>query len=105
MTDGIKLDTGKPMVGTLLRVFPNTLMEIGKCIEFGTHKYPDPNNWKKVEGAKERYLDSLGRHLIKYLSGIEKDEETGLPHLAHACWNALAICELYLIEQNKKKKE
>lgn len=94
---GKKYDTGKPMVGTLARVFPHALMAIGECIEFGTHKYPDPNNWKKVDGAKTRYLDSLMRHLLKHYMGITKDEETGLPHLAHAAWNALAILELELM--------
>lgn len=96
-TTGKKYDTGKPMVGTLCRVFPNALMEIGKCIEFGTHKYPDPNNWKKVDGARDRYLDSLMRHLLKHYNGKMFDEETNLPHLAHAAWNALAILELEIM--------
>ncbi|MCM1324115.1 MAG: DUF5664 domain-containing protein [Acetobacter sp.] len=95
---GKKYDTGKPMPGTLIRVFPNALMEVGKCIEFGTHKYPDPSNWKKVDGAKTRYVDSLMRHLLKHFMGIYQDEETGLPHLAHAAWNALAILELQFME-------
>ena len=95
---GKKYDTGKPMVGTLLRVFPNALIEIGRCIEFGTHKYPKPDNWKKVEGAKLRYLDSMIRHLLQHLRGNTFDDETGLPHLAHMAWNALAILELAHIE-------
>lgn len=101
---GKKYDTGKPMVGTLCRVFPHALMAVGECIEFGTHKYPDPNNWKKVEGATTRYLDSLMRHLIKHYMGITKDEETNLPHLAHAAWNALAILELELMKNNQEEK-
>ena len=36
MSDGVKYDTGKPLVGTLCRIFPNALLEVGKCIEFGT---------------------------------------------------------------------
>lgn len=97
---GKKYDAGKPMVGTLARVFPHALMAIGQCIEFGTHKYPDPNNWKKVDGAKNRYLDSLMRHLLKHYMGITNDEETGLPHLSHAAWNALAILELELMNKD-----
>lgn len=96
---GKKYDTGKTMVGTLLRVFPDALWEIGRCIEFGTHKYPDPNNWKKVEGAKYRYLDSAIRHLLQHLRGVEFDDETGLPHIAHAGWNVLAILQLYTMEK------
>lgn len=96
MAEGKKYDMGKPMVGTLCRVFPNALLAIGECIEFGTHKYPDPANWQKVEGAFTRYQDSMMRHYLKFLAGIERDEETKLAHLSHCAWNCLAILELYL---------
>lgn len=95
---GKKYDTGKPMVGTLTDVFSRALMAVGACIEFGTHKYPDPKNWQLVDNGIKRYRDAMIRHLLKYNAGIEKDEETELPHLAHMCWNALAMCELYLKE-------
>ena len=99
---GKKYDAGKSMVGTLCRVFPRALLEIGKCIEFGTHKYPDPANWKKVEGAYKRYQDSMMRHYLKHCSDITNDEETGILHLAHMCWNGLAVLELYLMEHDDK---
>lgn len=102
---GKKYDGGKSMVGTLVNVFPNALMAVGMCIEFGTHKYPNPSNWKQVEGAAKRYQDSLMRHLIKHNVGIEKDSETGIIHLAHMAWNALAILELYLMEHPEIAKE
>ncbi len=80
---GKKYDNGKPMVGTLVNVFPEALLAVGATIEFGTHKYPDPRNWRKVEGANKRYQDSLMRHLIKlinsktpnnkYVTRIQKD--------------------------------
>lgn len=94
---GKKYDNGKPLAGTLVNVFPLALMAVGGCIEFGTHKYPDPNNWKLVENAKVRYQDALMRHLIKHNLGIIYDKETNLPHLAHVAWNALAILELSLM--------
>ena len=102
---GKKYDGGKPMVGTLCRVFPRALMAIGSCIEYGTHKYPKPDNWKKVEGAYTRYQDSMIRHYLKHLQDIERDEETGKLHLAHLCWNALAITELYLMEHPEIMEE
>lgn len=102
---GKKYDTGKPMVGTLCRVFPRALMAIGSCITFGTTKYPASDNWKKVEGAYTRYQDSMVRHYLKHLQDIEKDEETGKLHLAHLCWNALAITELYLMEHPELMEE
>ena len=95
---GKKYDNGKPMAGTLTDVFSRALMAVGACIEFGTHKYPDPKNWQLVDNGIKRYRDAMVRHLLKYNAGIDKDEETGLPHLAHMAWNALAILELYMQE-------
>ena len=96
---GLKFDEGKPLVGTMLNVFPYALMEIGRVIEFGTHKYPSPINWRLVENGQKRYQDALMRHLLKHNQGKEIDEETGKAHLAHVAWNALAILELYLREK------
>lgn len=97
---GKKYDNGKSMVGTLCRVFPRALLGIGQCIEFGTRKYPKPDNWKLVDGAFTRYQDSMMRHYLKFLAGQEKDSETNLLHLKHMVWNALAILELYLMDHN-----
>lgn len=94
---GKKYDNGKSMVGTLCRVFPRAMLGVGQCIEFGTHKYPDPKNWVKVENAFNRYQDSMMRHYLKFLAGQEKDSETKLLHLKHMVWNALAVLELYLM--------
>lgn len=95
---GKKYDKGKSMVGTLCRVFPRALLGVGQCIEFGTKKYPKPDNWKLVDGAFTRYQDSMMRHYLKFLAGQEKDSETNLLHLKHMVWNALAVLELYLME-------
>lgn len=95
---GKKYDSGKSMVGTLCRVFPRALLGIGQCIAFGTKKYPKPDNWKLVDGAFTRYQDSMMRHYLKFLAGQDKDSETKLLHLKHMVWNALAILELYLME-------
>lgn len=95
---GKKYDNGKSMVGTLCRVFPRALLGVGQCIAFGTKKYPKPDNWKLVENAFNRYQDSMMRHYLKFLAGQEKDSETSLLHLKHMVWNALAVLELYLME-------
>ena len=102
---GKKYDTGKSMVGTLSRVFSRALLGVGQTIEFGTRKYPKPDNWKKVEGAFERYQDSMMRHYLKFLSGEERDSETNILHLCHMAWNALAITELYLMNHPEYDKE
>ena len=95
---GKKYDSGKSMAGTLCRVFPRALLGVGQCIAFGTKKYPKPDNWKLVENAFTRYQDSMIRHYLKFLAGREKDSETNLLHLKHMVWNALAVLELYLME-------
>lgn len=95
---GKKYDTGKPMVGTAIRIFAGALLGIGACITFGTKKYPKSDNWKLVDDGINRYTDSLLRHFTKFHSGEEFDSETGLPHLFHCGWNMLAIIEFYLKE-------
>lgn len=94
--EGKKYDKGKPMVGTILRIFPRALSVVGAIIEYGTHKYPDPNNWSKNTRITERYMDSAIRHLLKYFMGDKFDEESGLPHLGHALWNIIAVLEYEL---------
>lgn len=101
---GKKYDSGKSMVGTLCRVFPRALLGIGQCIEFGTRKYPKPDNWSLVEDGLNRYTDSLMRHLLKMFAGQEIDPETNLPHIFHVCWNALAIAEFYIKEHSELDK-
>jgi len=91
--EGKKYDKGKPMIGTILRIFPRALTAIGAVIEYGTHKYPDPDNWSKNEKIIERYTESIARHLTKYFAGDLLDEESNMPHLAHVAWNTLAILE------------
>ena len=61
--------------------------------EFGTKKYKDPENWRRVE--PQRYKDALMRHLIAYLEDEDSvDEESGLSHLDHAACNIAFLIEL-----------
>lgn len=60
---------------------------------YGTEKYHDPENWRKVE--PERYRDAAFRHFLSYLDdphGV--DEESGLPHLWHLACNIAFLCEM-----------
>lgn len=59
---------------------------------FGAKKYTD-NGWREVPDADNRYYEALGRHLF---SRRNVDDQTGLSHMAHATWNALALLELQL---------
>lgn len=102
---GKKYDKGKPMIGTAFNIFAKALLGVGACIEFGTRKYPDPSNWKKVDNGEKRYMESLLRHLAKHCAGQIYDNETRLPHLFHCCWNMLAITEHYLIKNPDIEKK
>ncbi|MGL5061726.1 MAG: dATP/dGTP diphosphohydrolase domain-containing protein [Microcoleus sp.] len=86
---GAKLDAGKIRAGLTLKGFSNALKAVGEVGTYGAEKYI-PNGWVSVPNGIERYEDALFRHLLS--EGI--DEESGLEHLAHAVWNALAVLEL-----------
>lgn len=85
-----KADNGKPK----LSLVPTEIINcIAKVRMFGVEKYHDPDNWKKVE--KERYIDALYRHLLKYINDNNSvDEESGLPHLWHIACNVAFLCEM-----------
>ena len=100
MPEGLKYDGGKPRAALVLGGFANALLEVAKVGTFGAEKYA-PNNWKLVD--RERYEDALFRHLLQWQSGELVDPETGLLHLAHAAWNALAILQLIYYKCNIPK--
>jgi hypothetical protein len=83
----IKYDSEK----TRVELLPyNALLEIAKVMTIGAKKYGD-NNWRKGMLWSRLYGACL-RHLIAWYEGQDKDEETGLLHLAHA-----GCCILFLI--------
>lgn len=68
---------------------------------YGTEKYGDSENWRKVE--PKRYVDALYRHLLAYIEGNEVDEESGLSHLAHmACNLSFLLDKEYLKEHESE---
>lgn len=85
-----KADNEKPK----LSLVPTEIINcIAKVRMFGVEKYHDPDNWKKVE--KERYIDALYRHLLKYINDNNSvDEESRLPHLWHIACNVAFLCEM-----------
>jgi hypothetical protein len=50
----------------------------------------DARNWEKGLPVSQ-IASSLQRHLWAYMDGIEKDDDSGLPHLEHMLWNACAL--------------
>ena len=84
-----KADQGKPCPSLV----PVSLIEAVTAIRmYGSQKYGDPENWRKVE--PQRYRDALYRHWLAYLKGEKCDQESGLPHLWHLACNAAFLIEM-----------
>lgn len=84
----VKDKAGKPRMSLIL---PNANAAVVRVREYGLQKYPDAENWRKVDNAD--WLDAAMRHLLKYMDGAEYDAESECPHLWHA------LCDLsYLVE-------
>ena len=103
--DGVKYDNGKPLAGDMIIIFPHALMGVAKCIEWGSHKYPQTDNYIRLENGYKRYINGLMRHMLKICLGQEYDDETKLPHIYHVCWNALAICEHWFKNKSQEEKD
>ena len=85
-----KADSGKPRLTLVPR---KIIWAIAKVREFGTKKYKDPDNWKRI--TAERYRDALFRHLLAYLDDPNgKDPESGLPILWHVATNVAFLVDL-----------
>lgn len=93
-----KADADKP----ILSLVPKEIIyEIEKVRAFGSNKYKDRNNWKKVE--LERYHEALLRHTLAIWDDINaKDKESGLLHLSHMATNIAFILELMKDKENGK---
>lgn len=88
MTTGLKLDGGKPRLSLLPW---RAIAKVVDVLEYGARKYA-VDNWQKVPEPRRRYFDAAQRHLVSWWDGEANDEESGLPHLAHA-----ACCVLFLL--------
>lgn len=102
--EGVKYDDGKPLAGDMIMIFPHALMGVAKCIEWGSHKYPQTDNYIRLKNGYKRYMNGIMRHLLKMMLGQEYDDETKLPHIYHVCWNALAICEHWFKNKSQEEK-
>ena len=90
---GAKDDKAKPMAGVLLD-FSRALQTVVDVGTYGAKKYTR-TGWATVPEGSQRYIDAMMRHLLAMdVDPDGLDKETGLPHLAHVAWNALAVLEL-----------
>ena len=85
---------------------PHALEQIAKNLTVGLKKYKERDNWKKVEGAEQRYLDALYRHLEAHRRGELYDTDSSVPDMLHMA--AVAVNAMFLLEfmlDPKLKKE
>lgn len=98
---GIKYDGGKSAVFRgCLAYFPRAMEAVAAVSQFGASKYAW-NGWRGVDDRLNRYSDAMVRHLTSEAKGENLDPDSGLPHRAHAAWNALATLEIILQEADK----
>jgi len=68
---------------------PQALLEVARVAGFGTEKYERYNFLKGYEWSLS--FDALCRHLFAWWSGEDHDPESGLSHMGHVGWHALAL--------------
>lgn len=68
---------------------PRALLTMAEVAGFGEAKYARLNYMKGYPWSLS--WDAAERHLLAFWSGQDLDEESGLPHLAHAAWHCLAM--------------
>jgi len=95
MQEGRKDDAEKPRFDL---VPPRALTAVARVLTLGARKYA-PDNWRRVEGRRERYFAAAMRHLWAWWTGEDRDAETGESHLAHA-----ACCVLFLLDESEAAK-
>jgi hypothetical protein len=103
---GAKLDADKLRMGLVFGGFGHAMEQVARIGTYGAKKYSD-NGWQSVADGEARYKDALLRHLVAAMKkgGNALDPESGLPHLAHMAWNALAVLELWCWVQPKAEAE
>jgi hypothetical protein len=74
----------------------HALEQIAKNLTVGLKKYKERDNWKKVEGAEQRYLDALYRHLEAHRRGELYDTDSSVPDMLHMA--AVAVNAMFLLE-------
>jgi hypothetical protein len=91
----VKFDNEKPRMDLLDTKF---LLDLAAVMGYGAIKY-EANNWRR--GMRHgRYFAAMMRHAWAYWGGEENDQESGLPHLAHA-----AACIMMLMGIAKSHPE
>lgn len=96
---GSKLDAGKsPVLQGLFDYFPRACLAVANVSAAGAAKYAW-KGWESVPDGINRYSNAMGRHILN--ESIEGPYDVdGFLHKAQIAWNALAVLELYLRDNN-----
>lgn len=95
-TIGVKFDENKPKFSLMKH---DALLEMVSVLTYGAKKY-SPDNWKHLPNARERYFDAANRHMWQWFGGEERDQESGLHHLAHAMSSLMFIIQMDIDLEN-----
>jgi len=68
---------------------PHAIMRVAEVAGFGAEKYSKLNYMRGFDWSLA--YDAAQRHLHEFWKGVDTDPESGLPHLAHAAWQCLAL--------------
>lgn len=90
--EGRKDDAGK-LRWSLLPL--RAMKSVVEVLEYGARKYSE-GGWKSV--SRQRYVEAAFRHVVAIADGAKLDEESGLPHAAHA-----VCCLLFIIHFDGEK--
>lgn len=90
--------------------FPNAVLEIARMMTWANeHKGYKDNDWKVLPDAENAFKGAAARHRVKLDAQRSfgedlldcVDEESNITHLAHECFNNLALLELALVGKIK----
>lgn len=87
-SEGLRFDTDKLLFDCIP---PYSEEMIARVLTMGAKKY-SVRNWE-LGMDWDRCINSLMRHLNKFRQGVNMDEESGLPHIAHVAVNAIFLLE------------
>lgn len=72
---------------------PQALLTLGEVAGMGAEKYDKYNYLKGFDWSL--CFNAMNRHALAFWNGEDLDPESGLPHIAHAAWQALALLSFY----------
>jgi hypothetical protein len=104
----VKMDFGDstqrkntPVVTGVLDYFPLAIAAVARVSKKGNDKHNpgEPLRWSREKSCD--HADCIGRHLMQR---DQTDPEDGELHVTHLAWRALALAELALENELRKKE-